>query len=120
MGRNAYPCAYLSSSLVAALTPRAGAVWLNMWRKSEAAAVYLMAACALVVASGAVMLAGCWGGELPAPCDSLTLAKLTADCRTQVRSDCKRPNGVVDEDCATLKACSARIKAWKDCDGGAP
>lgn len=65
-------------------------------------------------------LVGCKGTELAAPCDSLTLTELTAECRTKVRAACARDAGVVDESCPTLKACDARIKAWHDCrDGGA-
>lgn len=61
--------------------------------------------------------------ELPAPCDTLTLATLKADCHRRVRATCQRDvNNAVDENCGVLKECDARIRAWHRCDAdaGAP
>lgn len=75
---------------------------------------------ALLLFMGSVLFCAC-KSELSAPCDSLTLAELTADCRTKVRSSCARDAGVVDESCPALQACDARIKQWLACsDGGTP
>lgn len=53
--------------------------------------------------------------DLAAPCDSMTLASLTADCRTKVRANCARDAGIVDEACPTLITCDAKIKTWLSC-----
>lgn len=88
-------------------------------RDAGAAALYLLAGVIVFVVL-AFATFGCHSAGLAAPCDELTLAKLTADCRAQVRSDCARSDaGTVDETCPTLKACDARIKSWLDCHVGA-
>ena len=58
-------------------------------------------------------------GELPAPCDTLTLAQLQNSCRYKVRAACKRDpkTDQVDESCPTLIECSKRLKAWHACAG---
>ncbi len=59
------------------------------------------------------------GGDLPAPCDSLTLLQLRTECRAKVRAECQRSDaGVVDESCPALIACTKRIHEWHDCDAG--
>lgn len=79
---------------------------------------------ALAVALFGAMLVNCraLGGDLPAPCDSLTLAELTAECRTKVRAQCERSDaGVVDPTCPIRIECDKRVDAWHDCkDAGAP
>jgi hypothetical protein len=76
----------------------------------------------LAMAVAAHWLTGCAARqELPAPCDTVTLAKLTTDCHWLVRANCARDDaGTVDESCETLKQCDATINRWRDCDGGAP
>ena len=61
------------------------------------------------------------GGDLPAPCDSLTLAQLQIECRQKVRASCARDaDDKVDESCPVLIECSKRIHEWRDCsDAGA-
>jgi hypothetical protein len=68
----------------------------------------------------ALALGGCHArGELAAPCDSLTLTGVAAECRASVSAKCARSDaGVVDETCPTLRECDARIRAWRECDGG--
>ncbi len=62
-----------------------------------------------------------FGGDLPAPCDTLTLYQLRIECRQKVRAACPRDvTDKVDESCPTLIECQNRIRAWKDCsDAGA-
>lgn len=80
--------------------------------------VVVAVAVSVVAFAAASILGGCRTGELAAPCDEATLAQVTADCRTQVRAQCARDAGVVDESCPTLKACDARIKSWLACHVG--
>jgi hypothetical protein len=102
----------------------AGTVWGPRgplrWPRYPTLEAVLLVVCLAVLAH---LMSGCAPrSELPAPCDTLTLGALKAECHRRVRAKCSRSESdVVDEDCATLKACDARIRSWVACaDGGAP
>lgn len=66
----------------------------------------------------AVLVGACraLGGDLPAPCDTLTLQQLKIECRQKVRASCARDvNDKVDEKCSVLRECVKRIHDWRDC-----
>ena len=88
-------------------------------RDSGAAVIYLLASAAVAVAMGFALFSCRGAAGPPAPCDDVTLAELTVECRAEVRAACARSDaGLVDESCPTLKACDQRIANWLSCHVG--
>ncbi len=53
-----------------------------------------------------------------APADHATLTALVVECRTLVRANCERVDGLPVDSCPTLIECDKRIDAWQQGAGG--